>query len=104
MSSPVTGVLTDDDRPVGGGIWGRFAPFSPLQTDSSRCGENLRDADEIVGGRRQDEEPFDQAAPAVARLAQTTDGLHPPERLLDLLALARAGSIARMPGGASVNR
>src|SRR6516164_10270751 len=42
-----------------------FASSWLLQTDSSRCGQYLWDANEIVGGRGEDEEPFDQRPSAV---------------------------------------
>jgi hypothetical protein len=74
----------------GGALFERFdllfavyGSFPMLQTDSSRCGQNFRDANEIVGGRGQHEEPFHQAASAMSGLAQTADGLHPTERLFD---------------------
>ena len=33
-------------------VWGVFASCSALQTDSSRRGEDFRDADEVVARRR----------------------------------------------------
>ena len=79
MFSRVSRELKDADRRYWRGIWGIFASSSALQTDSSRGGDNFRDADEIAGRRRQDKEPFDQAAPAVTGLAQAADGLDPSE-------------------------
>src|SRR5712671_7299697 len=70
--------------------------YSTLQTDSSRCGQNLRDANEIVGGGGKDKKPLDQLPPAMTGLTQTADGLHPAERFLDPLALLHADGIARM--------
>src|SRR5476649_2343912 len=81
-----------------------FASYSALQTDSSRCGEQLRDANEIVSGSSEDEEPFHQAAPTIPGLAQTADGLHPAKGLFDPLALDRADAIAGMAGRARVDR
>src|SRR5665647_3837115 len=75
-----------------------------LQTESSRCGQNLGNADEIVGGCGKDEKPLDQIAPAVTGLAQTADGLHPTEAFFDLLALVHADGIAAVTGGAPVDR
>jgi hypothetical protein len=40
-----------------------FASSSSLRTDSCRCGEQLRNANQIVGGRGQDEEPFHHLEP-----------------------------------------
>jgi hypothetical protein len=39
------------------GVGCGFASFSTLQTDSSLCGEQFRDANEIVSDRSKDEEP-----------------------------------------------
>ena len=58
-----------------------FASSSALRTDSSRCRQDLRDANKIVGGGGQHEEPFHQAASAMSRLAQAAE----PELLLELL-------------------
>jgi hypothetical protein len=79
-------------------IFDVYGSFPVLQADSSRCGQNLRDANEIVGGGRQQKEPFHQVAAAMAGLAQAADRLHPPERFFDPLALDRADAIAGMPG------
>src|SRR5678815_5882749 len=75
-----------------------------IRDSSSRGGDNFRDADEIAGRRRQDKEPFDQAAPAVTGLAQAAYGLDPSERLLDLLTLDRADAIAGMACRAPIDR
>src|SRR3984893_18683902 len=80
------------------------ASYSTLQTDSSRCGQNLRDANEIVGGGGKDKKPRDQLPSAMTGLTQTADGLHPAERFLDPLALLHADGIARMAGRARVDR
>src|SRR5215469_11709926 len=81
-----------------------FASSSRLQTDSSRCGQNLRNADEIVGGGRQHEEPFDQRPSTMACLAQTADGLDPAEGFLDPLPLDGADAITGVTGGAGIDR
>ena len=75
-----------------------------LQTDSSCFSQDFRNANEIVGGGGQHEEPFHQLAAAVPGLAQATDRLHPAERFLDALALDRADAIARVTRGARVDR
>src|SRR5258707_8395530 len=87
-----------------GGVGCGFASYSTLQTDSSRCGQKLGDANEIVGDSSQDEEPLHQAAPAMPGLAETADGLHPSKGFFDPLALDRADAIAGMTGGARVDR
>ena len=92
-----------DPRRIGGVGCG-FASYSTLQTDSSRCGQKLGDANEIVGDSSQHEEPFHQAAPTIPGLAQTADGLHPAKGLFDPLALDRADAIAGMAGRARVDR
>src|SRR6202040_184356 len=77
--------------------------YSTLQTDSLRCGQNLRDANEIVGGGGKDKKPLDQLPPAMTGLTQTADGLHPAERFLDPLALLHADGIARMARRARID-
>ena len=57
-------------------IDGSFAPFSTLQADSSYR-QKFWDADEVVGGSSEYEEPLDQAAAAMPGLAQTPDLIHP---------------------------
>jgi hypothetical protein len=65
-----------------------------LQADSS-CGcQDRGDANEVVGGRREDEEPFNQVAATVPGLAEATNGFKPTERLLDLLPLDHTDAIA----------
>src|SRR3974390_3531297 len=80
-----------------------IASYAILQADSSRDGQNLRDANQIVGGCRQHEEPFDQRAPAMSGFAQPTHGLHPAECFFDLLSLDGANAIAGMAGRARVD-
>src|SRR3974390_2970588 len=84
-----------------GGVGGSFLR---LQTDSSRRGQQLWDANEVVGCGGEHEEPLDQAATAMPRLAQASDRLDPPERLLDQLAFDGADPIAGMAGGTRVDR
>src|ERR1700757_2587286 len=85
-------------------VGGPVGSFSMLQTDSSRRGQQLWDANEIVGCGGEHEEPLDQAATAMPRLAQAADRLDPPERLLDQLAFDGADPIAGMAGGTRVDR
>src|ERR1700745_1774733 len=82
---------------------GSFAPFSTLQADSSYR-QKFWDADEVVGGSSEHEEPLDQAAAAMPGLAQTPDRLDPPERFFDLFALDGADPIARMARRARIDR
>ena len=98
----INGQMSGDPRRMRGNRY-YIASCSALQTDSSRCVQNLRDANEIVGGRRQHEEPFDQVPSAVAGLAQAAHGLHPTEGFFDLLSLDRADAITGMTGGARVD-
>src|SRR5258708_12021781 len=98
-----TGVMGSDRRWMGGDGCG-FASYPAPQTDSSRCRQNLWDANEVVGDGSQDEEPFHQAAPTMPGFAQTTDGLHPAKGFFDPLALDRADAIAGMAGRARVDR
>src|SRR5271154_1544809 len=85
------------------GFGDHFASFSRLQADSSRRRQNFGDANEVVGGRGQYEEPLHQVSSSMACLAQPADGLDPAERLLDPLALDRADAIAGMTGGARID-
>src|SRR5262245_31269220 len=75
-----------------------------LQRNLSGCRQNLRNANEIVGGGGQDEEPFDQRPSAMAGLAQATDRLHPAEGFFDPLTLDRADAITWMPCRAAFDR
>jgi hypothetical protein len=84
-------------------IWVAFVSYSMLRTVSCCCSQKLWNSDEIVGGRGEDEEPRDQPATAMAGLTQAADGLDPPERFFDALALDRADAIARMPSGAAID-
>jgi hypothetical protein len=84
--------------PNGGGK----GPFSLLQADSSRR-QQLGDADQVIGGGREDEEPFHQRPPAMTGLAHHADGLHPAEGLLDALALDHADGVAGMARRARID-
>ena len=80
-----------------------FASFLMLQSCSCHCCQNLRDSNEIVGGRSQNEEPLHQTATAVPGLAQATDSLHPAERFFDPFSLDGANAVARMACGAGID-
>src|SRR6202158_772064 len=103
FAARTSGVMVGDPRCMGGMGCG-FASYSTPRTDSSRRGQELRDANEIVGDSGQDEEPFHQATPTMPGLAQTADGLHPPKGFFDPLALDCADAIAGMAGRARVDR
>src|SRR5437588_12361192 len=47
-----------------------IASYSALQTDSSRCSQNLRNANEIVGGGCQYDVPCKQSQAAMSHLGQ----------------------------------
>src|SRR3974390_1772486 len=81
-----------------------FASSLTLRTESYPCNQYLRNAHEIVGGSGQDKEPLDQHPSAMARLAQTADGLDPAEGFRDPLSLDRADAIAGMAGRAGIDR
>ena len=70
-----------------------------LQADSSRRSQQLWDANEVAGCGGEYEEPLDQAATAMPRLAQAADRLDPTERLLDQLALDRPILVGWSYGG-----
>src|SRR5260370_25196462 len=75
-----------------------------LQTDSSRRCQKLWDADNVVGGGSENEEPRDEGPPAMTGLAHHADSLHPAEGLLDALAFDHADGIAGMTRGAAIDR
>src|ERR1700751_5620176 len=86
------------------GIWYNVASYSTLQTDSSRCGQQLGDADQIVSSGRQHEQPFDQCPTAMSRLAQAAYRLHPAEGFFDLLSLYGADAMTGIASGPTVDR
>ena len=88
---------------------GGFRPFadafSTLRTDSSRRrSKQFRNADEIVGGSGEDEDPLDQPPTAVSRTAQGGHCLHPAEGLFNALAFDLADGIAGVTGRPCINR
>src|SRR5512147_2500540 len=70
------------------------------------CGfcDELRQADEVVGGKGEGEGHARPIEPAEPGLAQAADGLQPAEDLLDPFTLSLAHRVARMAGGAAVDR
>src|SRR6266851_3891381 len=66
-------------------------------------GRQARDSQQVVGGGDQVGVPLHPRASAIAGFAQSADGLHPAESLLDPLAHPLTDRITRMPGGAVSN-
>src|SRR6266702_2277664 len=67
-------------------------------------GQQPCDSEQIVGGADQIGVHLHALAATVARFAQTADGLHPAESLLDSFPPPLTDRITRMPGGARVER
>ena len=74
-----------------------------LATVGRGLGEQFGQPDQVVGGGGQREHPAHPVEPAMAGLGQPAGGLDPAEPLLDTLAQALAGGVARVPGGAPVD-
>src|SRR5215472_15679560 len=68
-------------------------------TVSCRSGPQSRDSEQVVGGGDQIGVHLHSFAATVASFAQTADGLHPAEGLLDSFAYPLADRIIRMMGG-----
>ena len=68
------------------------------------CGgrHQSRDSEQIVGGSDQIGVHLHPFTASVASFAQTTDGLHPTERLLDAFTEPLAERVTRMTGGAGI--
>src|ERR1700730_7269246 len=58
-AAATTGEMGGDPRGMRGNRYD-IASYLILQTDSSRCGQKLRNANAVVSGCRQHEEPFNQ--------------------------------------------
>src|SRR5262245_7355185 len=104
MLTVTTSRRMGDERRRADDMGAYFASFWTRQADSSRCRQKLGNANEVVGGSGEDEEPFDQVATTMAGLAKAADGLHPPEGFFDAFALDRADAIPGMPGRARIDR
>src|SRR3984893_18400218 len=92
-AAATTGEMGSDPRGMRGNRYD-IASYLILQTDSSRCGQKLRDANEIVSGCRQHEKPFHQRPPAMSGLAsQPAHRLNPTEGLFDLFSFDRADAM-----------
>jgi hypothetical protein len=53
-------------------IFAHDGAFPPLEADSSYRCQNRRDANKMVSGRREDEEPFNQVTATVPGLTEAT--------------------------------
>src|SRR5215471_8680484 len=102
LATAPTEEMRGDPREMRGNRYD-IASYSILETDSSRCSQNLRDANEVVGGCRQHEEPFNQRPPAMSGLAQAPHCLDPTKSLLDLLSFDRADAMTGMAGGSCID-
>src|SRR4030095_2850106 len=71
---------------------------------SRRLRQQRAHADQIKHRGREDEGPVASRVSAVPQLAQQTDGLHPAEALLDQIPLLLTDRVARMAGGAGIDR
>ena len=58
----------------------------------------------LYAAAREGEDPGDEWTATMAQFAETADGLHPAERLLDQFAFPLTDRVARMSRGASVDR
>src|SRR5919204_2360963 len=72
-------------------------------TARERSGEQVGEADEVVGGRDQVADQAGALDPAVAGPAQAADGLDPAEDLLDPFPCALAERVAGPAGGPPVD-
>jgi hypothetical protein len=71
---------------------------------SGRVRDEIAPPDQVVGRGAKGKHPIDEAAPPVAEFTKQRHRLQPPKGLLDQLALALTARVARMPGGAAINR
>src|SRR5882762_5223875 len=65
--------------------------------------DQISNADQVISRSREDEDPVDAFATAMAQLAQQADRLQPTEDLFDAFAFPLTDLIARMSGGATIN-
>ena len=80
------------------------AHFSPDLRSLSCRKEQVPHAHEVIGSRREGENPSDFKQPAQSGLAQHPHGFQPAEHLFDSLPLALADRVSGMARGASINR
>jgi hypothetical protein len=87
-----TGVMGHNPRWMGGTGCG-CASYSTLQTDSSRYGQKLRDANEIVGDRSQDTRPKSSMWRAIKPTNTRGDSFRRPAQDGRPLSIERSDSI-----------
>ena len=87
-------------------LGGQFRPrsHSPEAPALRHGRQQAAQPHDVVGRRREGEDPVDERAAAVAQLAQAADGLHPAEALLDQLPFLLTDRVAGMPRRAGVDR
>ena len=61
--------------------------------------DEIAPPDQVVCGRGEGKDPVDEAAAAMAELAEQADGFHPPEGLLDQFSFPLAHGIAGVAQG-----
>src|SRR5215467_15257937 len=71
---------------------------------SCGLGQHIANADQVVDRGGEGEQPADAPDAPVPRLAEQRDGLQPAEDLFDAFAHPLAYGVARMPGGALIDR
>ena len=79
---------------------GRAADLTPR---SGGPRQQCAQPDQVVGRRGEGHDPIDQLAPPMAELAESADGLHPAEDLLDQFPFALTDGISRMPRRAPID-
>src|SRR5207249_400268 len=71
---------------------------------SGWLGQQCPHPDQVKRRGGEDEVPVDARSAAVSQLAHQTDRLHPAETLLDQLSFLLTDGVARMSGGARIDR
>jgi hypothetical protein len=92
FAGQTTGVMGHNPRWMGGTGFG-CASYSTLQMDSSRYGQEFRDANEIVGDRSQDTRPKSSMWRAIKSTNTRGDSFRRPRKtggLCQLTALTRS--------------
>src|SRR5216684_2574371 len=98
--------LVSANDPLSGSLATLFRlPEHLLASGRSLSGDlgQISNADQVISRGREDEDPVDAFATAMAQLAQQADRLQPTEDLFDPFALPLTDLITRMPGGATIN-
>src|SRR5688500_14138939 len=76
----------------------------PITWSSRRPRGQRPPSHQVVRRRGEGDDPIDLSSTAMPKLPQQPDGLHPAEGLLDLLPTSLADRVARMAGGARIDR